>query len=135
MARTKSNTPKITRSNSSATPNPNPITDPVKEHAEIAAPARAPEAMSGTTAAEVAAAATVPTVRTAPEVKTVPEPRKFEVLKSEPRKNVLPINLDEEIRCRAYELYQQRGNTPGSESDDWLRAEREVRQRYQQQSA
>jgi len=35
-------------------------------------------------------------------------------------------NLQEEIRRRAYELYLQRGSTPGNESDDWLVAEREV---------
>ena len=47
----------------------------------------------------------------------------------------IPINLEEEIRRRAYELYQQRGCTPGSDHDDWLVAEREVRGRYQPQSA
>jgi hypothetical protein len=70
-----------------------------------------------------------------------PEPRKLEVVKSEPRKNVpvpinlVPINLDDEIRRRAYELYQQRGPASGSEAEDWLTAEREVRQRYHRQSA
>jgi Protein of unknown function (DUF2934) len=64
-----------------------------------------------------------------------PEPKKFEVRKPEPRKNVVPINLEDEIRRRAYELYQQRGSGSGSEAEDWLTAEREVRQRYHQQSA
>ena len=68
------------------------------------------------------------------------EPRKLEVVKpetakSDGRSNVVPINLDDEIRRRAYELYQQRGDGTGSEADDWLRAEREVRQRYHQHSA
>lgn len=36
---------------------------------------------------------------------------------------------DEEIRRRAYEIYLERGSTPGNESDDWLVAEREVRAR------
>ncbi len=49
----------------------------------------------------------------------------------EPRKNLVPINLEEEIRRRAYELYVERGSTPGNESEDWLAAEREVRSRYQ----
>jgi hypothetical protein len=35
--------------------------------------------------------------------------------------------LEEDIRRRAYEIYLQRGNTAGSEYDDWLTAEREVR--------
>ncbi len=67
-----------------------------------------------------------------------PEPRKLGVVKTEPRKKVVvPINLEDEIRRRAYELYQQRGSAPGNEADDWLAAEREVRERYQgqQQSA
>jgi hypothetical protein len=63
-----------------------------------------------------------------------PEARKLGVVKSEPRKHVVvPINLDDEIRRRAYELYQQRGSSPGSEAEDWFTAEREVRDRYQQQ--
>ena len=44
-------------------------------------------------------------------------------------------NLEEQIRLRAYELYLQRGNSSGSESEDWLTAEGEIRQRYHQQSA
>jgi len=31
----------------------------------------------------------------------------------------------EEIRRRAYEIYLERGEQPGSELDDWLRAENE----------
>jgi hypothetical protein len=63
------------------------------------------------------------------------EPRKLEVVRTEPRKNILPINLEDEIRRRAYELYQQRGNRTGSEADDWFAAESEIRQRYRQHSA
>jgi hypothetical protein len=59
----------------------------------------------------------------------------FELRKTEPRKNVVPINLEEEIRRRAYELSQQHQPGTGSEADDWLTAEREVMQRYHQQSA
>jgi hypothetical protein len=47
----------------------------------------------------------------------------------------IPINLEEEIRRRAYELYEQRGCKDGHQDDDWLVAEREVLARYQQQSA
>ncbi len=46
-------------------------------------------------------------------------------------KSVTPIsdphpNLQEEIRCRAYELYEQRGRQDGHDMEDWLRAEAEV---------
>jgi hypothetical protein len=35
-------------------------------------------------------------------------------------------NLEEEIRCRAYELYVDRDRKDGHDFDDWLRAEAEV---------
>jgi hypothetical protein len=35
-------------------------------------------------------------------------------------------NMDEEIRRRAYELYEKRGCESGHDVDDWLRAEAEV---------
>jgi hypothetical protein len=57
------------------------------------------------------------------------------VVKSESRPQVVPINLDDEIRRRAYELAEQRGFSGGHETEDWLTAEREVLQRYRQQSA
>ncbi len=50
----------------------------------------------------------------------------------EVKKNLVPINLEEEIRRRAYELFQQRNGGPGNEQEDWLRAENEIRTRYQQ---
>jgi hypothetical protein len=55
----------------------------------------------------------------------------------EAKKNIIPINLEEEIRRRAYEMSEQRGFTPGYENDDWFNAEREVLSRYgdQRQSA
>ena len=37
------------------------------------------------------------------------------------------LALEEQIRRRAYELYILRGNESGSELDDWLQAEEEVR--------
>jgi hypothetical protein len=36
---------------------------------------------------------------------------------------------DEEIRARAYEMYLERGGHHGLDFDDWVRAERELRQR------
>jgi hypothetical protein len=36
--------------------------------------------------------------------------------------------LQEQIRRRAYELYEQRGRDDGHETDDWLQAESDVTQ-------
>ncbi len=69
------------------------------------------------------------------DAKAGSDARKFEVVKTELRKNLVPINLEDEIRRRAYEIYEQRGAGTGNEADDWFAAEREVRQRYHQQSA
>jgi hypothetical protein len=40
------------------------------------------------------------------------------------------LNLESEIRVRAYEIYAQRGYTNGREADDWFEAEREVIARH-----
>ena len=45
-----------------------------------------------------------------------------------------PADLEPEIRARAYELYEQRGCTPGDEAEDWLTAEREILTRHTQQT-
>jgi len=42
------------------------------------------------------------------------------------------LPLEERIRQRAYELYVMRGNQSGSELDDWLQAEDEIRQAVEQ---
>ena len=61
--------------------------------------------------------------------------RKPEIVKTEARANLVPINVEEEVRRLAYLLAERRGFEPGHEAEDWLAAEREVRQRYRQQSA
>ena len=61
--------------------------------------------------------------------------KKPEIVRSEPRTNLVPINVEEEVRRLAYLLSERRGFEPGHEAEDWLTAEREVRQRYRQQSA
>jgi len=86
-------------------------------------------------ATEAASTQSEPETKIAPEMKSAPEPKKFELRKTEPRKNVFPINLEDEIRRRAYELFQQRGPGSCSETEDWLSAEREVMLRYRQHSA
>jgi hypothetical protein len=55
------------------------------------------------------------------------------VKKSAPAGNSSPANLDEVIRQRAYELYKERGSTPGHENEDWFRAEQEVKARSERQ--
>jgi Protein of unknown function (DUF2934) len=41
-----------------------------------------------------------------------------------------PLDLEGEIRLRAYQLYMERGSLAGFEEEDWLTAEREVLARY-----
>jgi hypothetical protein len=61
--------------------------------------------------------------------------RKPEIVKAEARANLVPINVEDEIRRLAYLLAERRGFEAGHEAEDWLSAEREIRQRYRQQSA
>ena len=60
--------------------------------------------------------------------------RKPSIVKND-RANLVPINVDDEIRRLAYLLSERRGFEPGHETEDWLAAEQEVRQRYRQYSA
>lgn len=54
---------------------------------------------------------------------------------AEPQKTAPPTDLELEIRRRAYELYEQRGYTPGHESEDWLVAEQEILARFDHQQS
>ena len=107
-------------------------TNKTNEQPGITSPVSNPDVSA--VVAETASAGAQPETKIK-ETKITPENRKFDVHKTEPRKNVVPINLEDEIRRRAFELYQQRGSASGSEAEDWLAAEREVLQRYHQQSA
>jgi len=51
----------------------------------------------------------------------IPRQTPTQVTKSTP-------DLQEQIRRRAYELYEQRGRDDGHELDDWLQAESELTQ-------
>jgi hypothetical protein len=66
-----------------------------------------------------------------PEFKSVAEPRK-----TQPKAfhTDAPVDIQAEIRRRAYELYEERGYTPGYEQEDWVVAEREVLARYSLQT-
>jgi hypothetical protein len=44
-------------------------------------------------------------------------------------------NLEEEIRRRAYELFQERGGEHGRHHEDWSRAEAEIRARFANRTA
>lgn len=43
--------------------------------------------------------------------------------------------IQEEIRQRAYELYEARGRQEGFQEEDWIRAETEILARYRGKSA
>jgi hypothetical protein len=68
-------------------------------------------------------------VLTMPEVTSTPQPRK-----AASSANAQNVDLETQVRQRAYELYQERGCTPGRENEDWLQAEHEVmaRQNHKQ---
>jgi len=75
---------------------------------------------------------------TATPAESFSEIREVRRTASDPRKNIVPINLDEEIRRRAYELWEEHGRDSGHDDEYWLSAEREVLGRYtaqRQQSA
>jgi len=40
--------------------------------------------------------------------------------------NLMDAEIEEQIRQRAYELYQERGGVDGNATDDWLQAKEEV---------
>ena len=67
-------------------------------------------------------------VLTMPEVTSTTRARK-----ASSSTNSATTGLEAQIRQRAYELYQERGCTPGQENEDWLRAEREVLARAKRQ--
>ena len=79
--------------------------------------------------APMAAAPTLVTNATKTETKAA---RKPEAAATEARANLASINLDEQIRQLAYLLSERRGFAPGHETEDWLSAEHEVRQRNHQ---
>jgi len=104
-----------------------------------------PKATKSRTAKSSAAAAAVvpsPTAQSSvPRLEAVPNEGRTnaearsngDATKSEGRGNVVPINLEDEIRKVAYLLSERRGFAAGHEREDWLAAEREVLQRYRQQ--
>ena len=86
--------------------------------------ARKTTGTTATTRKKIAQPSTEPEIRT--EVREAPKNAKSA--------NIIPFNLEEEIRRRAYELYLQRqareGDGGGDENQDWLIAEREILSRH-----
>lgn len=64
---------------------------------------------------------------------TMPEASSVSLVRKTSPGNGSPVDLEAKIRERAYQLYLERGSTPGFENEDWLRAEREVRARQNHQ--
>lgn len=47
---------------------------------------------------------------------------------------MLALGLEEEIRTRAYDLYEQRGRQDGNDLEDWVQAETEILARQAQRN-
>ena len=94
-----------------------------------------PASEAGLTAAEAVAATPEVEANAIKKTATKKAAPKPELVRTDSRATVVPINLDEEIRRFAYLLSERRGFAPGHEAEDWLAAENEVRQRYHQQGA
>jgi hypothetical protein len=62
-------------------------------------------------------------------VATQAEPRVLDQ-RNQDHKNQADARIEEEIRIRAYELFEQRGRQEGFHDEDWARAEAEVLARY-----
>lgn len=101
---------------------------------------RVPKKQNGgasVTAVETASATLIPAETSVVAAQEEPKNsvRKPAIVKNETRANLVPINVDEEIRRLAYLMSERRGFEPGHEAEDWVAAEREIKQRYHQQSA
>ncbi len=59
-------------------------------------------------------------------MKRTPMTTKSKSRKPRSLKPAQPNDIEESIRRRAYQLYEQRGRLDGYALDDWLQAEREI---------
>ena len=98
---------------------------------------RGPKKTNGDTVVQPAASfsSTLTAAETSVNATQPAKPSRPAIVKTDTRANLVPINLEDEIRRLAYLLSERRGFEAGHETEDWLTAEREVRQRYHQQSA
>ena len=58
-----------------------------------------------------------------------------ELTKKQTAKNETDPNREQEIRRRAYALYEERGHEDGHDVDDWLRAEADINASAQKAAA
>jgi hypothetical protein len=128
--------PKFPKKSNGAKAYPSPITPPAAPELSVTAEA-VPAVVSATETAtvETGAVETRPVETRKSEPKKAKSAKKPEIVKAEPRANLIPINLEDEIRRLAYLFSERRGFEAGHEAEDWINAEREIRQRYHQHSA
>ena len=81
----------------------------------------------------MAKAKTPRTPKTNNQVITMPEAGSVSVVRKTSPVSSSSVDLAAQIRERAFQLYLERGSTPGHENEDWLRAEREVLSRQNRQ--
>lgn len=62
--------------------------------------------------------------------KETPAKAKASVSKQVATVTTRTLDLQEAIRLRAYEYFQQRGYQHGADFEDWIRAEKEVHERF-----
>lgn len=65
--------------------------------------------------------------------KTVKKKVAGKAVPGKPGKKAPQINLQdflEEVRKGAYELFLRRGSTHGNDLEDWLKAEKKIKQKY-----
>jgi hypothetical protein len=60
------------------------------------------------------------------QVITMPEAGSVTLVRKSSPANNPSVDLEVKIRERAYQLYLERGSTPGNENEDWLTAEHEI---------
>lgn len=66
-------------------------------------------------------------VAAAETTQVVPENGGIQTLKAPSNGGSERSSSDDQVRRRAYELWEQRGRQHGKDADDWFRAESEVR--------
>ena len=72
------------------------------------------------------------TIKYKQESSTTTNPKETPMASHGTKKSTVPTttkldsSLEEEIRCRAYQLYEERGREDGHDLDDWLNAEAEI---------
>jgi hypothetical protein len=93
----------------------------------------AKKSMAKKTSANPEAEAAFATV-TPPTLAAAPTGIKAKKTQTKTKAKSLQVSIEDIIRLRAYEIYLQRGATPGNQHEDWQVAEREVRAHFGQEA-